>query len=42
MYLSQISLLELCNGLYEVKSSAYTVSLEYSATRIEEIYFKAS
>jgi len=37
--LSQISLLERYNGFYEVKCIAYTMSLAYSDTRIEEIYF---
>ena len=39
MSLSQISLLERCNGFYEVKCIAYTVSLAYSDTRITETDF---
>jgi len=37
--LSQISFLERYSGFYEVKCIAYTVSLAYSDTRIEEFYF---
>ena len=39
MCLSLISLLERCNGFYEVKCIAYTMSLAYPDTRIEETDF---